>query len=156
MTPILNQTTVTNFLISHGLPKDIANGLILFLQAYHSLREGIRTQEQIVMAWEEKPRCFGTKSFRDGIYLYINHSPTQFREFGACPCHGWGKDGQKRHFVYIGKDLVKQDEATIALKNWAHWEAQRDKLLLLNNKLKTLDRSLKNLIDNAKNQGSLF
>ena len=140
----------------YGISEEKANGFLLFFQRYDLIRQQIVGQERIVAHWEAKPRCYGTKSFKNKIYLHINHSPVQYRELGPCPHCGWGKDTNKRHYPYIGKDPVRQDEAVITMKNWKHWVEQKQQLHTLQEMLYRADRAMTSLLANISTQKPLL
>ena len=153
----LPQTSlVIDQIVGYGIDEEKANGFLLFLQEYQALLDKIESQEAIVAEWEKKPRCYGTKSFKNKVYLHINHSPVQYRDLGPCPHCGWGDDTNKRHYPYVGKDPVRQDEAVIAMKNWEHWQEQKIKLAKLRTKLQRMDRAMTSLLSNISTQRSLL
>lgn len=149
-------TLIVEQITGYGIEQGKAKGLLLFFQSYQVLLEEIAAQEKIVAAWEEKPRCYGTKSYKNRMYLHINHSPVQYRDHGPCPNCGWGKDTSKRHYPYVGNDPVREDEAVMAMKNWDHWQAQRVILVKLRTRLQTMDRAITSLLAQISIQKSLL
>ena len=147
---------VVNRITGFGISEEKANGFILFFQEYQQLKDQIKAQEAIVAEWETKPRCYGTKSFKKRVYLHINHSPVQYRKLGECPHCGWGHDTHKRHYPYVGKDPIRQDEAITAMKNWQHWEEQKKILAQLKAKLSQMDRLMTSLLSSVSNQKRLL